>query len=98
MSDETTPSFPTRLILPTDTDAHGEASASAPKPLDAAAEPTSESVGSLCLWCGMTIVTEEDEIRHQEQCAAARGEAPSPAEYIEAVRNPAGRARRKNDR
>jgi hypothetical protein len=39
-----------------------------------------------CLWCGMTIRTAEDEVQHREQCPAERGEAPSPAEYIAAVR------------
>ena len=28
----------------------------------------------------------DDEMRHQEQCAAARGEAPTPAEYLAASR------------
>jgi hypothetical protein len=62
-----------------DTEAQGEVST-------AAAEPASESERGGCLWCGMTIVTKEDEIRHREQCRAARGEAPSPAQYMEAVR------------
>jgi hypothetical protein len=52
---------------------HAEASASAPTPC-------------WCLWCGMEIVTEADATRHRETCPTERGEAPTPAEYIGAIR------------
>ena len=62
----------------------------APETPEAAETPGPAPTDAWCLWCGMEIHTEEDDRRHQAQCPAARGEAPTPAEYVRSVREGEG--------